>query len=39
MDGMTQFLVRHGDRVLFATVFSEQARLPISAVPVLLAAL
>ena len=38
MDDVTQFLVRHGGLVLFATVFAEQAGLPIPAVPVLLAA-
>jgi membrane protein DedA with SNARE-associated domain len=38
MDATTQFLIRHGEFVLFATVFAEQAGLPIPAVPVLLAA-
>lgn len=38
MDAATQFLIRHGEFVLFATVFAEQAGLPIPAVPVLLAA-
>jgi len=33
-----QFLVRHGDAVLFAWIFAEQAGLPIPTVPVLLAA-
>ena len=38
MDDVTQFLVRHGGLVLFATVLAEQVGLPIPAVPVLLAA-
>lgn len=38
MDDATQFLVRHGGLVLFATVLAEQVGLPIPAVPVLLAA-
>ena len=38
MDELTQFVVRHGGLVLFATVFAEQAGLPIPVVPVLLAA-
>jgi membrane protein DedA with SNARE-associated domain len=33
-----QFLVRHGDVVLFAWIFAEQAGLPIPTVPALLAA-
>lgn len=38
MDDLTQFLIRYGGLVLFATVFAEQVGLPIPAVPVLLAA-
>ena len=38
MGDVTQFLVRHGGLVLFATVLAEQVGLPIPAVPVLLAA-
>ncbi len=38
MDDVTQFLIRHGGLVLFASVLAEQVGLPIPAVPVLLAA-
>jgi len=38
MHDVIEFLVRHGETVLFITVFAEQIGLPIPAVPVLLAA-
>lgn len=38
MDEVTQFLIRHGNLVVFAVVFAEQVGLPIPAIPVLLAA-
>lgn len=37
MDHAVEFFVRHGDSVLFAWIFAEQAGLPIPAVPLLLA--
>lgn len=38
MDHAVEFFVRHGDAVLFAWIFAEQAGLPIPTVPLLLAA-
>ncbi len=38
MNHAVQLLVRHGDAVLFAWIFAEQAGLPIPTVPLLLAA-
>ena len=38
MDGVTEFLVRHGGSLLFMTVLLEQAGLPLPATPLLLAA-
>ena len=38
MSESTQFLMSHGEAVLFATVFAEQAGLPLPAAPWLLAA-
>jgi len=38
MDQAVQFLVRHGDAVLFAWIFAEEAGLPIPTIPLLLAA-
>jgi membrane protein DedA with SNARE-associated domain len=38
MDHAVQFLVRHGDVVLFAWILAEQASLPIPTIPLLLAA-
>ena len=38
MDDVTQFFVRHGGLVLFATVFADQVGLPFPSFPVLLAA-
>ena len=37
MDHAVEFFVRHGDAVLFAWIFAEQAGLPIPTVPLLLA--
>ncbi|OQW30508.1 MAG: sulfurtransferase [Nitrospira sp. SG-bin1] len=37
MHDVIEFLIRHGQAVLFVTVFAEQIGLPIPAVPVLLA--
>jgi len=38
MDQAVQFLMGHGDAVLFAWIFAEQAGLPIPTIPLLLAA-
>jgi membrane protein DedA with SNARE-associated domain/rhodanese-related sulfurtransferase len=38
MDEIFQFLIRHGGSVLFWAVFTEQASLPLPAIPFLLAA-
>jgi len=38
MNHAIQFLVRHGDVVLFAWIFAQQAGLPIPTIPLLLAA-
>jgi len=38
MEHAVQFLVRHGDLVLFAWIFAEQAGLPIPTIPLLLVA-
>jgi len=38
MDHAVQFLIRHGDVVLFAWILAEQAGLPIPTIPLLLAA-
>ncbi len=38
MDGVLEFLVRHGELVLFVYVFADQVGVPLPAVPVLLAA-
>ena len=37
MDHAVEFFIRHGDAVLFAWIFAEQAGLPIPTVPLLLA--
>ena len=37
MDQAVEFFVRHGNAVLFAWIFAEQAGLPIPTVPLLLA--
>ncbi len=38
MNGAAEFLVRHGEAIVFAAVFAEQIGLPVPAIPVLLAA-
>ena len=38
MNDAVEFLIRHGEAVVFAAVFAEQIGLPVPAVPVLLAA-
>ena len=38
MNDAAEFLVRHGESIVFAAVFAEQIGLPVPAIPVLLAA-
>lgn len=38
MSDTVEFLVRHGEAIVFAAVFAEQIGLPVPAIPVLLAA-
>jgi membrane protein DedA with SNARE-associated domain len=38
MNGAAEFLIRHGEAIVFASVFAEQIGLPVPAIPVLLAA-
>ena len=38
MNDAAEFLVRHGEAIVFAAVFAEQIGLPVPAIPVLLAA-
>jgi membrane protein DedA with SNARE-associated domain len=38
MSDAGEFLIRHGEAIVFAAVFAEQFGLPVPAIPVLLAA-